>query len=91
MSAQQDTAPASGGKGSFPRIWNSDTFRNNFVDINWGPKPSMPCSCTAFEYIEKCPVQCHANVAKQARLRRELEAELERNTKRMDEIILKES
>lgn len=44
MSAQQDSAPESGGKGSFPRIWNTDKFRDNFDGIDWGREK------------EKCPV-----------------------------------
>ena len=33
MSAQSDTMPESGGKGSFPRTWNNPKFREHFDDI----------------------------------------------------------
>ena len=29
------------GKGSFPRTWNSDKFRDNFDEINWS-RPEWP-------------------------------------------------
>lgn len=29
------------GKGSFPRTWNTDTFRDNFEGIDWS-RPEVP-------------------------------------------------
>jgi hypothetical protein len=54
-SPQQDTAPESGGKGSFPRAHypgRTERYRSGYEAINWSKKPEPTDQVTA--HCESC-------------------------------------